>query len=479
MFPVPRLRHIGHSITAPFALSLHTIRLVVAIVYMATPLIFWYIKKHILRINSEKKDLLAKSEKAVRHFVKTANKLKGGLIKVGQLLSSRADILPPEFLAPLSTLQDRVTPTPWYLVEHTLKKALKNRLADFTLIEHEAIAAASFGQVHRAILKNGEKVAIKVQHPAIKRTLKVDMALVSLVFAWLNRLFPEMQFKALLKELINCTWRELDYQNEAENGLRLAHNFALSPKVVIPKIYREYSGPKVLVLSFIDGIKITDFASLKANNINGTKLMTTTIECYAKQFFLDGFFQADPHPGNLFALEDGRLGIVDFGLAKELSPAFTAAMRRAAFAILSRDGWALAKALSDMGCFKEEDIPKVLPYLQRAGRHFKEGSLGELKALEGHVAEKAPSLFAEVRFIVRELNMELPEELVLLGRTMGLLQGLSAQLAPDLQLFAVIMPILLKMVGAEVEIVPESENTSGSRRPRRSRRPGFGRFTCQ
>ncbi len=468
---MPWLRHIGHSIAIPITLMWHTLRLLVAITIMATPYLFYYIKGHLFKAPISREKLLARNKKTILYFVRTATSLKGGLIKVGQLLSTRADILPAELLAPLTTLQDRVTPTPWYLVERLLKKELKNRLADFALIEHEALAAASFGQVHKATLKSGHLVALKVQHPHIRRTLKVDLAMVALVFAVLKRFFPEMQFSALLRELKNSTWRELDYQSEAKNCQRMAAIFSHSSKVVIPKVYQEYSGKRVLTLSFIVGIKITDFAALQAAGIDGVKLMTTTIECYAKQFFLDGFFQADPHPGNLFALEGGRLGIVDFGLAKELSPTFTAAMRRAAFAILSRDSAALAKAMANMGCFNEEDIPKVLPYIHRAGRRIKEGSLKEIKALQEHIADEASSLFAEMRLMVRELNLVLPEDLLLLGRTLSLLQGLSAQLAPDLQLFTVIMPILLKMVGAEVEVVSDATVAqSAKRRPRRSRR---------
>ena len=245
-----------------------------------------------------------------RRFRMLAVEMGGVLIKLGQFLSSRVDVLPPEITEELQGLQDEVPPVPSDAILHVLEDELDDLPARFSAIEREPLAAASLGQVHRAWLRprregsgDGIPVVIKVQRPNIVSVVQTDLAALRLVARWVQRYPPiarRADVPALMQEFSDTLWEELDYEAEANYAERFAEMFAEEPSVHIPYVHRRHSTRRILVLEYVDGIKITDTAAMDAAQIDPKQVATRLLDTYFKQFFEEGFFHADPHPGNLF-----------------------------------------------------------------------------------------------------------------------------------------------------------------------------------
>lgn len=387
-----------------------------------------------------------------RRFVASAVRLKGGLIKVGQFLSARADVMPKESIEILAKLQDQVDPADFRHVWATITAELGTRAPELGQVEPACLAAASFGQVHRSVLPDGRAVVVKVQHRRIERSLRIDLRILRLGFGLFDWLMPRLGLLRVFREIRRATRSELDYRQEATNCRRVAAIFADDERVVIPAVINELSTRRVLVLEYLDGIKVNDTVALEAAGIDQHALMELVIEAYSRQIYIAGFFQADPHPGNLFAMPGPRLGIVDFGMCKQIPDQLLKALRRGVYAILSRDMDELLASLVSMGLLGPDDGPKVQPYLTKIAERIQVGSMEEFRDLQHEMATQARQTFREIRELLRSLDKpRVPEDLVLYGRTISLLQGLVAQVAPDLEVFGTMMPFMLRFLGGGAE----------------------------
>src|SRR2546426_52717 len=296
-------------------------------------------------------------------FRETAVELGVLMIKLGQFLSSRADLLPEKAIAVLSSLQDEVPPAPFSHVVQVIESELGKPVEDvFSLLERKCTAAASLGQVHKAILAStGETVAVKIQRPNIDQLVRMDLSALKFVI-WVIMRFVNMNdfidLMGVYHEFQRTVYEEIDYVGEAANARRFKEMFKDDPMIYIPRVYDQYVSRRLLVLEWIDGIKINDYAALNAAGINRLEVAKRTVCAYFYQFFEAGFFHADPHPGNIF-VKKGSTGdrpiitFVDFGMVGSLTKHMKRFMKDVFLAYITRDALSLVNALSQLGFIDE------------------------------------------------------------------------------------------------------------------------------
>src|SRR3989454_6296809 len=292
-------------------------------------------------------------------FRKTAVKLGVLLIKLGQFLSSRADLLPEQALAAIASLQDEVPPAPFSHVVTVIESELGKPVEQlFSMLERKCTAAASLGQVHKAILAStGEEVAVKVQRPNIAQLVRMDLSTLKSVISVVNRFVDTSEFidlMAVYREFKRTVYEEIDYVTETANAKRFKEMFKDDPIIYIPRVYDDYTSRRLLVLEWINGIKINDYAALEAAGISRLEVAKRTVRAYFHQFFEEGFFHADPHPGNIFIQKgSGSTGpiiaFVDFGMVGTLTKSMKKAMKDLFLSFVARDSHALVDALSRLG----------------------------------------------------------------------------------------------------------------------------------
>ena len=265
------------------------------------------------------------SEQAASELPNELERLGPTFVKLGQLLSSRPDILPPVYLKALARLQDRVKPFPYPEVELTIEQELKTKINKaFSYFEPEPLAAASLGQVHRAALHDGRPVAVKVQRPNIARQIEEDFAALEEVAKFLQRhtkLGQRYQLVNILDEFERTLAHELDYCREAANMVNLAKSLAKFDRLRIPLPVQDYTTHRVLTMEYIEGTKITELSPLARLDLHGSALAEELFQAYLQQILVDGTFHADPHPGNIFLTPDRRIVLLDLGMVGHTSPA--------------------------------------------------------------------------------------------------------------------------------------------------------------
>lgn len=244
-------------------------------------------------------------------------------MKLGQVLSMRPDLIPKEYVKVFSQLQDRAPAFPFEQVKAIIEKELKKPLTEvFASFSHEPLASASLGQVHRATLSNGESVAVKVQRPGIRKGIKRDLRIMHMLLKKTERHVPELRPMRLGRALDTFTkslWKELDYEVEGRHADRFAYLFRLDPGVKIPKIYWQETTSRVLTMEFMEGTKMGDREEISKQGLDHKKLMDNCVRACLLPVFKFGFFHADPHPGNVWALKDNRVCYLDFGMMGSVS----------------------------------------------------------------------------------------------------------------------------------------------------------------
>jgi ubiquinone biosynthesis protein len=239
-------------------------------------------------------------------------------IKLGQVLSTRPDLVPVDFVSELSRLQDKVPPFPFGAVKKIIEAELQQPIEElFEIFEEKPLASASIGQVHKATLMNGEQVAVKVQRPGIQRVIEVDLEIMLHLAILMERHVEELALHRpvkIVEEFARTLEKEIDYDIEATNSERFAINFLDDPQVYIPKVFREVCTSRVLTTEYIDGIKVSECDRLKAAGLDQKLITDRGADALLKQIFDHGFFQADPHPGNIFVLPNNLICLIDFGM---------------------------------------------------------------------------------------------------------------------------------------------------------------------
>jgi predicted unusual protein kinase regulating ubiquinone biosynthesis (AarF/ABC1/UbiB family) len=377
-----------------------------------------------------------------------AVELRGLVLKGCQFVGSRADVLPPEYVEVLSRLQDRVPPRPFAVVRDIVESELCLQLEDvFEFFAPEPVASASLAQVHEAHLVGGERVAVKVQYPEIDELVHSDLSNLRALFRAVGIVERDFDLMPLIQELGTYVPRELDFVCEAHNAETVARFFKGRDDIYVPRIHWEYTCRRVLVMEFIEGIKISDTTALRAAGIDQNALMRTLVEAYCEQIFEYGFFHADPHPGNLLVQPStadrpggARLVFVDFGLAKELPPDFHRGVIAMATAMLQNRVEAMAEALLDLGFETRDASPRSLHEIARAlietARRLQHHS-----SLNPEIVSRAGE---ELTRLVRENPIvRVPSHVVLLGRVIALLSGLGHTLDARMDMLKTILSYAL------------------------------------
>lgn len=402
-----------------------------------------------------------------RRFRVLAVDLGGLMIKVGQFLSSRLDVLPPEITAELEGLQDEVPPVPFpairVLAEAELGAPLENV---FAAIEESPIAAASFGQAHRAQLRPMDAadtgladVVVKVQRPGIDAIIDIDLAALRKVGGWLNRVrivSDRADVPALVEEFAQISLMEIDYLREAQNLERFASDFASDDRVGVPEVVWERSTRRILTLEDVTAIKITDAAALIAAGIDPVQVAPVFASVMFDQMFTNGFFHADPHPGNIFVTVDRgdsgtaltwKLTFIDFGMMGEVPPSTRDGLRKLLIAAATRDGKGLVAAIKDVGVL----VPSAdTGELERAMTHLfaRFGGMGfaELREVD---PKEFLDFAVEFGDLVRSLPFQLPENFLLIIRAMSLTSGVASSLDPRFNLWDSVEPYAAQLLRDE------------------------------
>jgi len=374
-----------------------------------------------------------------------AIELRGLILKGCQFIGSRADVLPTEYVEALSRLQDRVPARPFAVVKECVESELGRPIEDvFDDFSTTPIASASLAQVHDARLPDGTRVAVKVQYPEIAALVKSDLANLRFLFKAVGLLEREVDLLPLVDELGTHVPRELNFVNEGHNAEAIARQFADRDDIAVPRIHWELTTRKVLVMDFVEGAKITDVDALREWEIDPKQVAQLLVESYCTQILSHGFFHADPHPGNLIVQRTAngapRLVLVDFGLAKELPADFRKGVVEFAGALLQGRADAMADALVDLGFEtrdgRSESIEEIARFLLDTGIEFQKRSHLS-RDMTDRVGRELPEKIRANPIVT------IPSHVVLIGRVMGLLSGVSRSLDSKVDLMRTVLPYAL------------------------------------
>jgi predicted unusual protein kinase regulating ubiquinone biosynthesis (AarF/ABC1/UbiB family) len=354
-------------------------------------------------------------------------RLGPAFIKLGQLLSTRADLLPPPYLEALGRLQDSIEPFSFADVERIVHEELGFRISKgFASFDAEPIAAASLGQVHRASLRDGRQVAVKVQRPNIREGLAVDLATMEDIAEFLDRHTTtgrQFNFVQIVAEFRRTLAQELDYRREANNLVHLANNLASFRRIVIPRPIDDYSSARVLTMEFVSGRKITAITPLMRQDFDGLTLARDLFRAYLHQIIVDGFFHADPHPGNVFLTEDGRIALLDLGMVSRLSPSRQDQLLKLLLAVSDGNGDRAASQAIQIGDARPDlDEMSLRRDVQDLVSRYQDMALEELQV--GRVV-------MEISHTAGTHGIQLPPELTLLGKALLNLDQVGRTLAPE------------------------------------------------
>jgi ubiquinone biosynthesis protein len=353
---------------------------------------------------------------AAEQIRRLALALEGGLIKAAQIGGARADVLPRPFIDKLSQFHDEVPPRPFAELAPVIEAELGAPLGEvFASVEQRPLGAASLAQVHRARLRDGSDVVIKVQYPEARRIFPLDLKMMRRVAGLIQRMQSSLDLRSLANEVTRFIEMELDFRREAQSTERLGRILAARPEVRVPRIYAEHIRDRVIVMEYLDGIQVTRTEALRAAGHKLSEVGRRVGEIYGAMLFEYGFFHGDPHPGNLLVLGDGRIGLLDFGLCKELPADFARLVAQMMVAALIGDSAAALAAAAALSF----DIEEIRP------DHLRSLMLGVMGDSDG---DDLARVLGATRI------RRIPSDFALVLRTMLLLNGLSHRLAPGRRL---------------------------------------------
>jgi predicted unusual protein kinase regulating ubiquinone biosynthesis (AarF/ABC1/UbiB family) len=384
-------------------------------------------------------------QEAARAVVRRAIKQQGLIIKTCQFLGSRADVLMDEYVRTLSLLQDQVPPRPWdemrAVIEGELGGPIDRLYAEF---DSAPIAAASLAQVYRARLQDGTSVAVKVQYPGVEQIVQHDLQALRLLVEIWAKLEQVIDFRPVVDEMERNAPEEVDFIHEGQAAERLAALLADRDDVVVPRIYWERSSRRVLTMDFIDGIKISDVDAQRAAGVHTPQVAATLVDLYNTMILERGMFHADPHPGNLFVVpgnEPGapaRIGLVDFGLTKTLPNEFREQLIVLTSAIVSQQPEAITGTMEGMGFRTRERDEETYAALGEAflGDVLRSGKSYADQEMVAEINERLGSVLRANPLV------DVPGDVILIARVMGLLSGLGKMLGSETDLLEALLPYL-------------------------------------
>ncbi|MBI4734101.1 MAG: AarF/ABC1/UbiB kinase family protein [Rubrobacteridae bacterium] len=357
-------------------------------------------------------------------------------IKLGQVLSTRVDLLPPDYISELEKLQDRVPPVDVELIKTTIRSELgKDAEEVFAEFDPVPLASASIGQVHAARLKTGEEVAVKIRRPGVSEVVDVDTSIIMELARLATKRLPIGQsydLEGIAREFVQTLLRELDYIQEARNVDRFRQNFHDDDRIVIPDVFWDYTSNSVVVTERLGGIKINDVALLKKTGINPRDVAKNATDLLLKQVFEFGFFHADPHPANFLVQEDARIAMLDFGMVGFLDKDTKAGLVELFLAVFDQDPDAIIDSYIELGVVGRIDNYAILrSEISHIIKQYYGRSIKELDIR---------SILNDVTSLVRRYNLRMPSNLALLSKTVAMQEGLVMNLDPTFRFAEEIAP---------------------------------------
>ncbi|HNX28371.1 MAG TPA: AarF/ABC1/UbiB kinase family protein [Syntrophomonadaceae bacterium] len=361
-------------------------------------------------------------------------------VKLGQLLSTRSDILPPIFIEELEKLQDKVTPISYEEISKVITEELGSLDAVFSYFDPEPLAAASIGQVHRACLKSGEDVIVKVQRPAIEEIVRNDLEIIKGLARISERRSAEARqigVNAVVEDFAKTLLRELDYEREARNTEQVFNNFADDKRVMIPRIYKRYSTPRVLIEDYIEGYKLSDIENIDRLGWSRYKLSKLGTEAFLSQILLHGFFQADPHPGNILAVNEHTIAFIDFGEIGYLGERRLMFIGELLMAISKKDPYRATSVLRDMGIL--ENIDDIEAFSEDLGELLD----GLMNRTIGNIDIK--TMRTDIMDLAYRYQLKMPPYLTSLMKALITVEGLGKKLDSNFDFSEVAGPLAKKV----------------------------------
>ncbi|GAB4551548.1 MAG: AarF/ABC1/UbiB kinase family protein [Pleurocapsa sp.] len=377
-------------------------------------------------------------ERQAKWLVRKLLELGPTFIKIGQALSTRADLIPIEYIQEFSLLQDRVPAFSSELaiatIEQELGKSIHVLFRDFNPIP---IAAASLGQVHKARLHTGEDVVVKVQRPGLEKLFNLDFEILHRLVRFGNRFLPNLRkfnLEAIYREFFELLYLEIDYIHEGKNADRFRENFQCYQRVAVPKVYWQYTTKKILTLEYLPGIKIDDRPTLEANRIDTKEVIQLGITCYLKQLLEDGFFQSDPHPGNMAVSHRGDIIFYDFGTMAEVKTIAKDQMVKTFFAVLKKDTEEVVETLTYMGLIEPvADMTPIKRMVNFLLEEFRDKPI-DVRAFE--------QLSDEIYLMFEQQPFRLPPQMTFIVKSLTTLDGIARALDPQYNLLAAAQPFI-------------------------------------
>lgn len=373
---------------------------------------------------------------------KTLERLGPTFIKFGQVLSVRPDLVPASYSKELEKLQDRIPSFPFHEVKNIIEKEFGKSLSQLFLeFEKKPIASASISQVHKAVLKTGQKVAVKVQRPNVKHIMETD---IEIMFYFANLLeskadkFKRLRPVKIVNEFKEWTEKELDFRLEARNAKRFYQNFKESKTVRIPKVYDELTSERILTLEFIDGIELHDIKEIKKRKLNFSLIIKNSFDAVMKQVFVHGIFHADPHPGNILILKDNSIAFIDFGIVGYFDDKLKNKCIDLLYGIVEQDENIVMDTLASIGMDSDgvdyehlkADISFIIQPLQQS-------SINEIKVSR---------VLEEIMSTALKHNLKVPAQFVLFGKTIVTLEGIAIEFDPDFKIIETAKPFVEALV---------------------------------
>jgi len=372
-----------------------------------------------------------------QHLREVLDELGPTFVKFGQLLSTRPDVVPPDIVVELRGLQDDVRPFPFEQAERVIEEELGNTLERLFLdFEPAPVAAASIGQVHRATLPNGRRVAVKVQRPGAPQKIEADLGLLYQAARLARERIRALDFvdaRQLVDEFARSIRKELDYRQEARNAENFHRHFAGHPHVRVPKVYWQYTRPRVLTLEWIDGIQLADLDLVTTTLEERREIAYRITEAWMTMIFRHGFFHGDPHPANiLLPTQAGAIGLVDFGAVGTLTDDDMSKLTGLFIDAANENLEQIPKRLADLGVrYSKDREGEFLAEIRELYYRYYGASLSEVDPIQ---------IVREGFQLIYSLNLHLPARFLLLDRTIATLASVGAELYPDFNVFEVARP---------------------------------------
>jgi predicted unusual protein kinase regulating ubiquinone biosynthesis (AarF/ABC1/UbiB family) len=384
-------------------------------------------------------DSILKQKRRARQLIKIITKLGPAYIKIGQALSTRPDVVPPSYLEELTTLQDKIPSFPNEVAFRFIEEELGKKPAEiYAELSPEPIAAASLGQVYRGKLKTGEEVAVKVQRPGLNSLISLDIYIMRLLAGWVQDNFKVVRsnLRAIIDELAERIFEETNYNQEGRNADKFRGLYGYIEEIYVPKIYWEYTGKRVLTMEWISGTKLTDIEAVQAQGIDATHLVEIGVECSLRQLLEHGFFHADPHPGNLLAMKDGRLAYLDFGMMSRIKPYQRYGLIEAVVHLVNRDFEALSRDYVKLDFLTPDtNLQPIIPALANVFGNALGASVAELNF---------KSITDQMSAMMYEFPFTVPAYYALIIRSMVTLEGIAIGIDPEFKVLSKAYPYIAK-----------------------------------